>query len=226
MNHKQICILLLGILIIVINIITFEIPYGIALHNGLNWNKSCDDVTVSESLLLLSGDAGFATAMAIISGLLGYILIFNQFSNYGSIKYIISFLYLAGLVFFSTLPFVVANPIIIPKTDPLPNLPNGQINQVYNPIAHKILAFLFGLCLTICFIISALLIKKLSILLYILIIVCLLLSFLGSVIYMSIHEKDIDCTQKDIGNKWFSINEFIFLIMINIWILIISTSIY
>jgi MFS family permease len=223
MNTKELYVLFLGILIVVVNMLTFEIPYNKAIRNGINWKQSCEDRTVSESLLLLSGDAGFGTGMAVFSGILGAVLLYIQFADHSWLKYILSLLYLMGLIFFSTLPFVVTNELPPQKLDPLPNLPNTTINQVYNPTGHKALAFMFGFCLCMCFFISTWVRRRTVMYIHVVFVFCLLFSFLGSMIYMYQHEKDVDCKEKDVANKWFSITEFLFLIAVSIWILIIAS---
>jgi len=226
MNTKELCILFLGILIVVVNMFTFEISYNRGLKNGINWHKSCEDLTVSESLLLLSGDAGFGTGMAVFSAVLGAVLLYIQFENHSRIKYVIAMFYMMGMIFFSTLPFVVTNQLPPQKLDPLPNLPNTTIAQTYNPMGHKVLAFLFGFCLCMCFFISTWAHNKdnkIALYIHLVFVFCLLVSFLGSMIYMYQHEKDTECKEKDVANKWFSITEFLFLFAVSVWILIISS---
>jgi glucan phosphoethanolaminetransferase (alkaline phosphatase superfamily) len=230
MNTKELGVLFLGILAVVVNMLTFQIPYNRGLQNGINWHQSCEDVTVSESLLLLSGDAGFGTGMAVTSAVLGAILLYIQFSNHSRIKYILPLLYLMGLIFFSTLPFVVIGHLPQQKLDPLPNLPNTDINQIRDPMGHKVLAFLYGFCMCMCFIISTWVYyferdrpHKIALCVHITFVFCLLISFLGSMIYMSQHEKDTVCKYKDIANRWFSITEFLFLFAVSSWLLIIAS---
>jgi glucan phosphoethanolaminetransferase (alkaline phosphatase superfamily) len=230
MNTKELCVLFLGILIVVVNMLTFEIPYNRGIHNGINWNGNCEDLTVSESLLLLSGDAGFGTGMAVTSAVLGAILLYIQFANHSILKYILPLLYLMGLIFFSALPFVVTNDLPPQKLDPLPNLPNTTINQIYNPTGHKALAFMYGFCLCMCFFISTWVyanerdkFHKIILYVHVAFVVCLLISFLGSTSYMYQREKDVDCKKKDIANKWFSITEFLFLFAVISWLLIIAS---
>jgi len=229
MNTKELGVLFLGILAVVVNMLTFQIPYNRGLENGINWHQTCEDVTVSESLLLLSGDAGFGTGMAVTSAVLGAILLHIQFSNHSYIKYILPLLYLMGLIFFSTLPFVVTGHLPPQKLDPLPNLPNTNINQIRDPIGHKVLAFLYGFCMCMCFIISTWVYtvggysNRNFMYVHISFVFCLLISFLGSMIYMSQHEKDTVCKYKDIANRWFSITEFLFLFAVSSWLLIIAS---
>ena len=230
MNKTEILILLLGLFIVLVNVLSFGISYSHALKSGLSWNDKCnDDVTVSESLLLLANDSGFATSMAVISAVCGAVLLFIQFSNHNSIKYIISLLYFMGMIFFSVLPFVVINTPPSTPIVPLPNIPTTEVVQIYNPTGHEILAFLFGFCMCMCLIMSTWIYNKDNrdkthrIALYVMIfIMCILLiSFMGALIDAYSHKNS--CFDKNKSNKWFSLTEFLFLLMRDIWIIIIAS---
>jgi hypothetical protein len=230
MNKIEIFTLLLGLFIVLINVLSFGIGYSHALQNGLKWDLTCnDDVTVSESLLLLSNDAGFSTSMSVISACFGALLLYIQFSNREYIKYVISFLYLFGLICFSILPFVVINTIPEGSIAPLPNVPIIKVTQVYNPYGHMTLAFFYGFCMSLCIIISTWVYttdgRNLNnrIVLYIVVAILgvLLINFLGSMIDMKVAGKN--CLEQNKSNKWFSGTEFGFLILVNIWIIIIAS---
>jgi len=227
MNKVEILTLLLGLFVVLVNVLSFGISYNHALKSGLSWNNQCtDDVTVSESLLLLANDSGFATSMAIISAVCGAVLLYVQFSDH---KYIISIMYLLGMIFFSVLPFVVINPPPTTSIAPLAYVPTTKVTQVYNPTGHGILAGLYGFCMCMCMIISTWIYTRENrdqphrIVLYIVIsiVFCLLISFMGSMIDSSMHKDG--CLEQNQSNKWFSVTEFMFLLMVNIWIIIIAS---
>ncbi len=230
MNENEIKTMLLGLFVVLLNVLSFGISYSHATQNGLNWNECGDDVTVSESLLLLSNNAGFATSMAVLSAIFGAYLLYNQFANHTYIKYIISLLFLFGMIFFSVLPFVVINHIPpTPSIVPLLAISTTQVTQIYNPLGHQILAFLFGFCMCMCIFISTWIYTKDNrdkthrIALYITVgvVICLLVSFLGSMIDMK--NNGDTCSEKSETVKWFSVTEFLFLLSVNVWILIIAS---
>jgi hypothetical protein len=226
---NQNLIIILGILVVLFNLLSFGIAYSHGINNGLNWKECGDDVTVSESLLLLSSDAGFATSMAILSAVFGAILLYNQFANHDILKYIISFLYLIGMIFFSTLPFVVTGHIPPNPIDPIPAIPSTNVTQIYDPDGHRALAILYGFCMCICIIISTWVYVKdnrdrshqIALYSVVGVVFCLLISFLGSLIDFKMNGDT--CTEKSETIKWFTITEILFLIIVNIWIIIIAS---
>jgi len=223
-------IIFLGVFVVLLNVLSFGISYSHAIQNGLNWHECGDDVTVSESLLLLTNDAGFATSMAVLSAVFGAILLYHQFSNHSFLKYVVSLLFLSGMIFFSVLPFVVINRIPpTPSIVPLALVPKTKVTQVYNPMGHQTLAFFFGFCMCMCIFISTWVYvkdnrdKTHKIALYVVVgvVFCLLISFLGSMIDLQMNGDT--CAEKSETIKWFSITEFLFLLTVNIWILIIAS---